>query len=81
MLSCQLALPVSLSPTARLLLDLFSALVPHTHTHNVTHAGNGVRCRAMSVGNSVLGRFGMNVDNFKAVKDPNTGSYSMSFQK
>jgi len=33
------------------------------------------------VGNSVLGRFGMSVDNFKAVKDPNTGSYSLSFEK
>ncbi|PHU06522.1 hypothetical protein BC332_23011 [Capsicum chinense] len=33
------------------------------------------------MGNSILGRFGMNVDNFKAVKDPNTGSYSISFQK
>ncbi|KAL6616188.1 hypothetical protein ACP70R_038458 [Stipagrostis hirtigluma subsp. patula] len=32
------------------------------------------------LGNSVLGRFGMNVDNFRAVKDPNTGSYSISFQ-
>ncbi|KAK3221616.1 hypothetical protein Dsin_008641 [Dipteronia sinensis] len=33
------------------------------------------------MGNSVLGRFGMSVDNFKAVKDPNTGSYSISFQR
>ncbi|OIW07583.1 hypothetical protein TanjilG_08470 [Lupinus angustifolius] len=33
------------------------------------------------MGNSVLGRFGMSIDNFKAVKDPNTGSYSMSFQR
>lgn len=33
------------------------------------------------MGNSILGRFGMNVDNFKAVKDPNTGSYSISFQQ
>ncbi|CAN0873397.1 Tetratricopeptide repeat protein 1 [Linum grandiflorum] len=32
------------------------------------------------MGNSLLGRFGMSVDNFKAVKDPNTGSYSISFQ-
>ncbi|KAG2245422.1 hypothetical protein Bca52824_092733 [Brassica carinata] len=32
------------------------------------------------VGNSILGRFGMSVDDFKAVKDPNTGSYSLSFQ-
>jgi len=33
------------------------------------------------MGNSVLGRFGMSVDNFKAVQDPNTGSYSISFQR
>ncbi|KAK4428191.1 Tetratricopeptide repeat protein 1 [Sesamum alatum] len=32
------------------------------------------------MGNSLLGHFGMSVDNFKAVKDPNTGSYSISFQ-
>ncbi|CAN6287875.1 unnamed protein product [Urochloa humidicola] len=33
------------------------------------------------LGNSVLGHFGMSVDNFKAVKDPSTGSYSVQFQK
>ncbi|PQQ13673.1 tetratricopeptide repeat protein 1 isoform X1 [Prunus yedoensis var. nudiflora] len=33
------------------------------------------------MGNSLLGRFGMSVDNFKSVKDPNTGSYSISFQR
>ncbi|XP_047322784.1 tetratricopeptide repeat protein 1-like [Impatiens glandulifera] len=33
------------------------------------------------MGNTVLGRFGMSVDNFKAIKDPNTGSYSISFQR
>ncbi|XP_041027432.1 tetratricopeptide repeat protein 1 isoform X1 [Juglans microcarpa x Juglans regia] len=33
------------------------------------------------MGNSLLGRFGMSVDNFKAVKDPNSGSYSISFQR
>jgi len=33
------------------------------------------------MGNSILGRFGMSVDNFKTVKDPNTGSYSVSFQR
>ncbi|XP_078162027.1 uncharacterized protein LOC144557335 [Carex rostrata] len=33
------------------------------------------------LGNSVLGKFGMSVDNFKTVKDPNTGSYSIQFQR
>ncbi|XP_028951421.1 uncharacterized protein [Malus domestica] len=33
------------------------------------------------MGNSLLGRFGMSVDNFKSVKDPNTGAYSLSFQR
>ncbi|KAJ0089441.1 hypothetical protein Patl1_14440 [Pistacia atlantica] len=33
------------------------------------------------MGNSILGRFGMSVDNFKAVQDPNTGSYSVQFQR
>ncbi|XP_004487317.1 uncharacterized protein [Cicer arietinum] len=33
------------------------------------------------MGNSLLGRFGMSVDNFKAVQDPATGSYSVKFQQ
>jgi hypothetical protein len=33
------------------------------------------------LGNTILGKFGMSLDNFKAVKDPNTGSYSISFQQ
>lgn len=32
-------------------------------------------------GNTILGKFGMSLDNFKAVQDPATGSYSISFQK
>jgi tetratricopeptide (TPR) repeat protein len=31
------------------------------------------------LGNSILGNFGLSVDNFKAVQDPGTGSYSISF--
>lgn len=33
------------------------------------------------LGNTILGKFGMSLDNFKAVQDPATGSYSISFQR
>lgn len=33
------------------------------------------------LGNTVLGKFGMSLDNFKADKDPNTGSYSINFKQ
>lgn len=33
------------------------------------------------LGNSILGKFGMSLDNFQATKDPATGSYSISMNK
>lgn len=33
------------------------------------------------LGNTVLGKFGMSLDNFKAEKDPETGSYSINFKQ
>jgi len=33
------------------------------------------------LGNGLLGKFGLSLDNFKAQKDPVTGSYSINFQK
>ena len=33
------------------------------------------------LGNNILGKFGLSLDNFKAEKDPATGSYSINFKK
>ena len=44
--------------------------------HSRTCAG-----KLKELGNTVLGKFGMSLDNFKADKDPNTGSYSINFKQ
>jgi len=33
------------------------------------------------LGNSILGNFGMSLDNFKMTQDPNSGGWNISMQK
>ena len=33
------------------------------------------------LGNQILGKFGLSLDNFKVQQDPNTGSYSINFSQ
>ena len=46
-----------------------------------THPSSRAAGKLKELGNMVLGKFGLSVDNFKAEKDPATGSYSIKFQQ
>lgn len=48
----------------------------NSHRTLTTAAG-----KLKEMGNSLLGKFGMSLDNFQATKDPNTGSYSINFKQ
>ena len=48
---------------------------PYAYMHICTYAHMHIS------GNGILGKFGMSLDNFKADKDPSTGSYNISFQQ
>ncbi|KAK9143115.1 hypothetical protein Syun_012515 [Stephania yunnanensis] len=57
------------------------ALIRRAEAHEkLEHFEEAVAGKLTEMRNSILGRFGMSVDNFKADKDPNTGLYSISFQ-
>jgi len=56
--------------------QLRRACCAHAHFYNCYYAG-----KLKELGNTVLGKFGMSLDNFKAEKDPNTGSYSIQFKQ
>lgn len=54
----------------------FTSSESHLSNVHMTSAG-----KLKELGNTVLGKFGMSLDNFKAVQDPATGSYSINFQQ
>jgi hypothetical protein len=52
--------------------------VPCLYSHMVTGVFPG---KLKDLGNTILGKFGLSLDAFKATKDPTTGSYSISMQQ
>lgn len=42
---------------------------------------SSLKGKLKGLGNSLLGKFGLSLDNFKTEKDPSTGSYSIKFEQ
>ncbi|KHN07205.1 Tetratricopeptide repeat protein 1 [Glycine soja] len=58
------------------------ALVRRGEAHEkLEHFDKAIDAQVKDMGNSFLRYLGLKENNFKAVKDPNTGSYSISFQR
>jgi hypothetical protein len=49
--------------------------------HLPAHLQEEMMGKLKDLGNTILGKFGMSLDNFKAEKDPHTGGYSIRFQQ
>ena len=55
--------------------------VPRYHGVQSEHLVSDPASPSQELGNSVLGNFGLSMDNFAAVQDPETGSYSINFNQ
>jgi hypothetical protein len=68
--------PACNSPTSRLLLVIMSCLQARQEKMKDEMLG-----KLKELGNSLLGKFGLSLDNFKAEQDPATGGYSIKFNQ
>ena len=71
---------VELDPSVKLAIDAVPRLEAASNA-KLEQQKEEMMGKLKDLGNNVLGRFGMSLDNFKADKDPNTGSYNISFQQ
>lgn len=53
--------------------------VSRRRTHSVLTTRPPTAGKLKEIGNSILGNFGLSLDNIKTKKDPETGSYNISF--
>jgi hypothetical protein len=62
----------------RFSLPLSSARLQKLHDEKMEKLKNEAMGKLKDLGNTILGNFGMSLDNFKMVQDPATGSWSVS---
>jgi len=60
-------------------LFVYSARMERSHNEKMEKLKDEAMGKLKELGNSILGNFGMSLDNFKMSQDPNTGSWSVGY--